>query len=354
VSVRVVHLDTTLEPAWERFAASHPDAGIYHTLAWKRVTEEGLGHRALYQCAVNERGEVLGILPLFEVTGLFGRRLVSLPMRDRGSVVARDDATAAALVDAAVAVGTQRRAGYLELRALDPPSPSVLGDRPWELRRSWVATRIDLTPGVDAIWKGLDKNSLRWSIRRAEKNGVEIVQDPSVEGMRLFHRLFVRTRCSMGIPPFPYSLFQAIHTHVIAPGLGQLLIARVRGEPVHGLISLYSKDTFVPAYAAPQNAFRKLYGNERILWTSIEWAARNGFRVYDFGADSERQEGLLFFKGRWNGVQHRMAYLVLPLLKQPPDFDSSGPRYERIRAIWRRLPLAVAEPLGGWVTRQLS
>ena len=38
----------------------------------------------------------------------------------------------------------------------------------------------------------------------------------------------------------------------------------------------------------------------------------------------------------------------------PPDFDSSGRRFELVRAVWRRLPMAVARPLGGWLTRQLS
>lgn len=130
MSSRVVPLEAALEPSWERFVASRPGAGIYHTLAWKRVTEERLGHRAKYLCALDEHGEVTGVLPLFEVGGLFGRRLVSIPMRDRGSVVASDEATAAALVSSAVALGVERRARYLELRGLEPLPIPVLGARP--------------------------------------------------------------------------------------------------------------------------------------------------------------------------------------------------------------------------------
>lgn len=351
---RVVELDAALEPAWDRFVTSHPDAGIYHSLAWKRVTEEGLGHVARYLCALDQDDSVTGVLPLFLVGGVFGRRLVSVPMRDRGSVVATDEATARALVAAAVALGQQLAVDYLELRALHPIAPAVLGDSTWLVRRNWIATRIDLTPGAEAIWKGLDRDSLRWSIKKADKNGVTVGEDATYDGMKVFSELFVRARCDMGIPPFPAALFQALHRHVIAPGLGQLLLARAGGRAIHGLISLYSKDTFIPAYAAPQKAFRKLYANERIFWASIQSAIDRGFRVYDFGADSERQEGLLFFKSRWRGVQHRMAYHVLPLRREAPDFDSSGPRYRYLRAIWRRLPMPVARPLGAWVSRQLS
>ncbi len=111
----------------------------------------------------------------------------------------------------------------------------------------------------------------------------------------------------------------------------------------------------MPAYAAPQPEPEKLYANELIVWTSIERAIERGASVFDFGADSERQQGLLFPKGRWNGVQHRMNWnYYLPGGGETPDFDSSGPRYDLVRSVWRRLPRALAKPLGAAVTKQLS
>ena len=41
-NLRVAALAPPLHQAWDRFVESHDGAGIYHTLAWQRVTEEGL------------------------------------------------------------------------------------------------------------------------------------------------------------------------------------------------------------------------------------------------------------------------------------------------------------------------
>jgi len=355
VTVRVEALDATHEPAWEAFVESRRDAGIYHGLGWKRVTEDAFGHRARHLCAFDRAGTVVGILPLFEVGGLFGRRLVSMPMRDRGGVAAVDDRAARALLEAACSLARARKARYLEIKCLDPMPEAWTAGTDWKIGSGWVTTRVDLTPGRDAVWGALNKKSLRWSINKARKNGVEVYADASLGAMRTFHELFVKTRCRMGIPPFPWRLFEAIHRHVIVPGDGELLLAHHEGVPVHGLVSFHSKPAFVPAYAAPQFAPQKLYANELILWTSMERALAAGFATYDFGADSVRQESLLFFKRRWNGVQHPMHWHYhLPQGGEVPDFDSSGPRYDRVRAVWRKVPRPVARALGAFVTRQLS
>ena len=39
---------------------------------------------------------------------------------------------------------------------------------------------------------------------------------------------------------------------------------------------------------------------------------------------------------------------------ETPDFDSSGPRCDLVRSVWRRLPRALAKPLGAALTKQLS
>ena len=93
------------------------------------------------------------------------------------------------------------------------------------MRQRWVTTQVDLTPAHDAVWGSLNRKSLRGSINKARKNGVSIEVDASLSGMRRFHELFVTTRCRMGIPPFPWRLFEAIHEHVIAAGRGELLLA---------------------------------------------------------------------------------------------------------------------------------
>jgi hypothetical protein len=92
-----------------------------------------------------------------------------------------------------------------------------------------------------------------------------------------------------------------------------------------------------------------------MIWHSIEWAVGQGFRSYDFGADSPRQTGLLQFKKKWGGIQHPMfSYYFLNGTDALPDFDSSSPAYSLARKAWAKLPVPMCKLLGSWVTRQLS
>ncbi|MCC6862086.1 MAG: GNAT family N-acetyltransferase [Bryobacterales bacterium] len=341
--------------AWEAFVEAHPRSNIYHSLAWKAVTEEGLGHRAIYLKAVDGGGSIRGVLPLFLIKGIAGRRLVSVPMRDRGGLLTLDRASARALLAEAVRLSRELRCAYLELRSLDEFDPELASEFGLAVSRHWVTTRVDLSAGVDRLWKALDRDAIRWAINKATRGGMTFEDDQSQAGIDLFYGLFVRTRTGMGIPPFPRNLFTAIWQHLISKGKARLFVVRQKGMPVHAMINFLSGDTFIPAYAAPQNEWRKSYPNEFMFWHTIRWAAEQGFRYYDFGADSPRQAGLLQFKRKWGGVPHPVSYVFhLNGRSQPPNFDSSSGSYDLVRKVWRRFPLPLSRALGAWATRQLS
>ena len=343
------------EKAWEAYVAAHPQATIYHTLDWKAVTEEGLGHKPYYLRARDGAGNFSGVLPLFLVTGIYGRRLVSMPMRDRGGLLASDAAAGSALLRRGRELMRELGCKYLELRSTDDLDPALVREHGLRVEHNWVTTRVDLTPGAEKLWKALDKDAVRWAIRNAQKKGVRVEEDATERGVEIFYDLFARTRTAMGIPPFPKKLFLSIWRHLIARGKASLLLVRKGDVAISGMISLLSRDSFIPAYAAPQREWRKFYPSECAIWHAIEWASKNGFRTFDFGADSPRQEGLLFFKKKWGGVQHRMSYAYfLNGAAEPPNLDSSSPAYNLIRKVWQRMPVPVSKRLGDWTTRQLS
>jgi FemAB-related protein (PEP-CTERM system-associated) len=353
--VRVTEFRKEDSAACEAFVEAHPGGNIYHSPAWTAVTQEGLGHCPFYLKATDGAGRITGVLPLFLVKGITGRRLVSVPMRDRGGLLALDRVSGRALLAQAVDLSHGLRCAYLELRSLDEFDAELASEFGLLVTRHWITTRVDLSPGVERLWKALDKNAIRWAINKASRTGMTFEDDESEAGIDLFYDLFVRTRTHMGIPPFPKSLFTAIWRHLIAEGKGKLFVVRKQGVPVNAMINLLSGNTFVPAYAAPQNEWRKSYPSEFMIWHSIRWAAERGFTSYDFGADSPHQTGLLQFKKKWGGVQYPVSYVYhLNGRSKPPNFDSSSGAYAAVRRIWRRFPLPLSRGLGAWATRQLS
>lgn len=341
---------------WDEYVANHAQGAIYHTLAWKKVTEEGFGHRPYYLRAKDSAGRIIGVLPMFFVGGLFGRRLVSMPMRDRGGVLADDPEVSRQLIEKAKSLSENLDCKFLELRTTTPLEHAVQEACGLQLERNWITTRIDLTVGIEALWKAIDKDAARWAVNKARRLGSRVTQDNSKSGIDLFYKLFVRTRMEMGIPPFPKGLFDAIWQHLIHGGKANLFIAWQDGTPTNAMINLLSGKTFLPAYAAPQKRWSKYYPSDLMIWHTIEWAVQNGFQVYDFGADSHRQESLLRFKRKWRGVHEGLYYYYYALngVNGSTAFDSSSPGNVMLRKAWRLLPHALGRPLGAWLTRQLS
>ena len=74
------------EARWNEYVERSPVAIIYHTLAWRSVSTEVFGHKPVFLCA-EENGKFKVIMPLFLVSGIFGKRLVSVSLWDRGGTV---------------------------------------------------------------------------------------------------------------------------------------------------------------------------------------------------------------------------------------------------------------------------
>lgn len=342
------------EPTWDAFVDSHPDATIYHTLAWKRVTEEGLGHRPFYLRARDASGKWVGVLPLFLVTGLFGRRLVSMPMRDRGGVLASSPAAISRLIRRAALLREELDCDYLELRSLfELPGP-VAEDFLLRCSTDWLCTRSKLPADPDALWKSMPRTSVRGPVRKAMQAGVGIEVGYTERDFSIFYDMFVRTRSSMGIPPFPVELFMAIRRNLAPSGQVHLLLAQRNRRPIGGMINLIYKKTVIGGYAAPQKDCLQYAPSEVVVWHCLEWACRSGFDWYDHGSDSRYQPGLLRFKQKWGGTQTPMKYYYLINRGSLPNLDSSTGRYRLARRVWAALPLSVSKRLGSWVTRQLS
>src|SRR5215831_17258766 len=85
----VVSGDITHPEAWDAFVTSHPLGTPFHLMAWQRLIHGTFGHEPRHVIAKNQRGDVVGILPLFLVrSAIFGRILSSTPRAAYGGVLA--------------------------------------------------------------------------------------------------------------------------------------------------------------------------------------------------------------------------------------------------------------------------
>jgi hypothetical protein len=138
---------------------------------------------------------------------------------------------------------------------------------------------IDLHHGHDVIWAGLKKRC-RNAVRRGEKMGLVVREAHTVEELHGYYEVLMRVSGKgrkYAIPDFP------LIRDVFAASFGRLFIAEIDAEIVGGLFYLANRHVYGWAAAFDVERARGAPSN-LLYWEGIRWAAAEGYRVYDMGA----------------------------------------------------------------------
>jgi len=287
---------------WDaKLNAAFPAASPFFRSGWARVLTSTYGYTPHY--LVDETaGQLKSILPLMEVRSwLTGKRGVSLPFTDTCEPLGPATSPGPDLYETLFKAGRTRRWDYFELRGsppLDPnSSPSV----------SFFGHRLVLPSDPAALFPLFD-SAVRRAVRKAENEGVTVTLESSLESVHTFYRLLCKTRSRHGLPPQPWRFFANVHRHVIGPGHGLVALARMGPIPVAGAVFFHTATGALYKFAASDDAFQHLRGNNLVLWRSIEHYARQGCSFLDFGRTSLTNEGLRRFKLSWHAEERPIHY----------------------------------------------
>ena len=200
---RVISIQTIADGSdadrWNRFVASASGSTFCHRAEWKQIMSGVLGHECLYLAAVDQHGEVRGVLPLVRVRSVLGHYLISLPFLNDGGPIGDAEAQQS-LVEYAVAEAKQSGASLLELRSRDDvPGPLTLSYRR-------VAVHLSLPSSKEELWNDTLRPKLRAQIRRPGKEGMTFrCGAAELDG---FYEVFARNMRDLGTPVLPRAFFE--------------------------------------------------------------------------------------------------------------------------------------------------
>jgi FemAB-related protein (PEP-CTERM system-associated) len=329
-------------PALTEFVTAGPHVALSRHPEWLPVLAEGLGHTP-YALEAVRGGETVGYLGLASVRSLlFGRFLVSLPYLNSGGVLADDAAVAAALVDNAVALAGELGARYLELRhewALDHPALD-------HSRTDKVHMRLDLPATAGTLWDQLD-GKVRNQVRKGQKGGFT-VHWGGPELLDEFYAVFSRNMRDLGTPVYGRRLFASILRRF--PDRAELCVARDGARPAAAALLLHGRGVTEVPSASALREYNSSCVNMLMYWHLLERAVGRGQDVFDFGRSSEggpthrfkKQWGASAFPAEW---QYHLRHGTVGAMR--PD----NPRYVRLIAIWKRLPVALTRWIGPAIVR---
>jgi FemAB-related protein (PEP-CTERM system-associated) len=321
--------------------------------AWLDLITRLYGYSVYPLVTTNTDGKITGFLPLCSMQSpLTGRRLVSLPFTDLCPLLAVDESSTKALIDQAIHLANQQKAKYLELRS---GTNDVLAKHS-ELAEGnlYVRWLMPLSTDPDSVWSNLRKPIQR-QVKKSEKLGVKvrIVQQRNDVGH--YYRLHLQTRCKKhGMPAQPQRYFFELWDMFAESGAMQLLLAEYEGAVIAGMILLASGTTIRYAYGASDERYLSLAPNDLLMWTSIKLGCSLGYQTFDMGRTACDNEGLMEFKRRWGAIQGPLPYYYYPHMAGLASTSETSWKYRLLTSSWKKLPLEIAGPLGGYLYKHLG
>lgn len=166
--------------------------------------------------------------------------------------------------------------------------------------------QLDLDPSEDELLKKMRKTT-RYEIRRALKEGIEVLQTKDPAWLETLYDLQLETARRHHFVPFGHDFLQKQFVAFSARDQAVLFVARYRKEIAAVSMIVFYGDTAVYHYSGSATRWQKLPSSYLIQWEALREAKRRGCRHYNFwgiapdGQPHHRFAGVTTFKKGFGG-----------------------------------------------------
>ena len=330
----------------DAFARAHPQGTPFHLSAWLRGVELGCGQRG-HVLAVRRAGVVLGMVPLTEMHHpLFGSALVSSGFAVGGGILAYDEVAAHVLATAAWDLAHRLECPSVELRGGDLPEHEG-----WPIKRGAHAGFVRPLAADDEKELLAIPRKQRAEVRKALGFDLAIEVGRARGDLDAHYAVYSESVRNLGTPVFPRKLFASI-----LEGFGEdadILTVRRAGQPIASVLSLYHGGAVMPYWGGGTAEARTWRANDMMYYALMRHARQRGCDRFDFGR-SKVDSGAFAFKKNWGFTPEPLSYAIRAAGGAAREVDPLDPKYQRRIALWKKLPLRVANRVGPWLARGLG
>lgn len=284
------------DPLVAEFLARH-ETYLFQQPVWGRVLE-GLGYPLDYWC-LEESGRIVVAQQMALVRlGFFNLLCGGLPYGAAVGEASRQEEFASRLGEAARRESVHRI--RLSRNFYDPPfEPPGYQVREHALHILHFGGRTE-----EEVWKGF-KSRVRRDVRLAERRGV-VVESAATRAARdeLFQMYCDTMARNRTVVTWRRAMIENMWDLVVGPGQGEMLLARLEGEPLAGMVTLYSGTKGFYFLGASSGTHRSLCPNDAVVWEAMRRALARGCEHFDFMTSSREDAPLMDFKAKWGATQY--------------------------------------------------
>jgi CelD/BcsL family acetyltransferase involved in cellulose biosynthesis len=304
----------SLEEYQEWFELQHSNLqgrSPFHHPLWLETVGRALRFKTIY-LAVSDHGCLTTVVPGF----LYMRgpvRLFGSPMRGTmtsylGPVTIKPDLSDEERIEllemCTSFVRKEWRVAYSRYTLRNEPvHPPKLASN-WNDQRPG-SYRLDLSNGIEDIWKGL-KSDCRRNIRRAREVGMEVV--PFEDAGLFFHMIDATFRRHGSTSFHKESYFQALIYELVPRDLMWAWGVKYQGEIIAGAFFLHDDNEVHFISGASNPEFGSLPTSYLLHWHAIETSVKNGLVV--FNSERSRVPSIDRFKESFRPVLEKRYTLI--------------------------------------------
>ena len=200
-----------------------------------------------------------------------------------------------------------------------------------------------------ALWDGLDRKA-RNQVRKAQKSGLTY-REGGPELLDAFYAVFARNMRDLGTPVYSSRFF----TEILGafPDRARIHVVSRKTTPVAAGLTFETRGTVEIPWASSVRDFNALCPNHLLYWSILESASARGCSTFDFGR-STPHEGTYKFKEQWGAQPVPLCWEYGLLVGgDVPNSSPTNPKFRLAIAMWKKLPLSVANRIGPMIVRAI-
>lgn len=328
--------DSGLVAKWDDFVLNNPGGTLWHSSSFLKCISNSFGY-SLKLLYVEKEGEMVALLPLFSVPGLFGisNKLIGVPVSSWCGIICNSDEHESDLLKEARNWGNDLGAEYIEYRQIKKLRTNQ------SVKSTYVTFIFDLGEGSEVLWESMNRKT-RGAIRKARKSELEVnVNNGSLDD---FYNIYARRLHDLGSPAYSMDFFESLKREFGDDAL--ITTVSKGGVIISACFSIKYKDTLYALLAGVNKRYLSLNPYSLMYWKLIEFACKEGLAKFDFGR-SRIGTGSYDFKKNW-GFPSTSLYYHYDLLKvaKIPALEAGSMSTKLFQFTWKMMPYPLVKKLG--------
>lgn len=308
---------------WREVEAQFRPHTFLQSWEWS-LSQEALGQK-IFRLGIFQENKIIGLAFFYLIKAKRGSFLFC----PHGPIINWPDADSImpVLLKYLIKLAKEVKADFIRFSPLAENSPANnqlfknLGFRsaPVHMMHPELAWILDLTTPLEEILSGMEKRT-RYSIRKAEKDGVEIIYSAEQKDLNNFYDLYKQTADRQGFIPFTKNyLEKELHSFLQSLKI-KIYLAYYHKELIAAAMVVYANNSAFYHHGASIRKYPNITASELLQWAAIKEAKENGLAYYNFWGIVKVKEnkhpwaGLSKFKrgfgGREEEYLHAHDYII--------------------------------------------